>query len=136
MKNQIKAKITFDFKGERFTPQAVIDLDELMESQRDLPDLYLLLATKNHIDSYSYHYEIMLQEEIEFTEATGLAESFCHDLRFDIQAFQIAWKEERLNQMLLEIAKGNLQIDSFEQHPELLQALRAAYEKGRESHQG
>jgi len=133
MKSTIDIKIEFYYKGELFAPSASIDLDQYMERNVKLPDLYLLLATENSIDSYSYHYEVMLQENIQFNNAKGFAAQFCQDGQFDTEAFQKAWIKEREFDLIQSIALDVLKIEDINQQPELKAALFLAYQEGKKA---
>jgi len=133
MNNTINARVEFYFKGELFTPSATIELDQYMQRGGELPDLYLFLATENNIDSYSYHYEIMLQESIIFSDPKGLARDYCQNNSFDIKSFKEAWVKEKENGILQSIAQKVLDVDNLEQQPDLKQALLEAYNEGKKN---
>ena len=73
MKNSISISMNFYFKGKELTPTMVVDLDAHVKSGRGFESLYPQLASSNNIDHYSYEYEVMLTENIIFSNATGLA---------------------------------------------------------------
>ena len=129
MKNSIDAHIEFSFKGEDYAPFATIDLD----TGFDVPtSLHAILAQKNGIDTYSYLYEVMQQEEIRFDNAQGLAADFLTDGQFDLEAFVARRLELKTFDLLQLIASRVLGIDDLGQHPELKNALSQAYELGRQ----
>lgn len=127
MKNSIDAHVEFSFKGETYTPFATIDLDSLLEQGRSLPSIHALLAERNGIDTYSYQYEVMQEEEICFANAQGLAADFLTDGSFDSEAFVACWQENRIIGRLQAIATRELGIDRLEQHPQIREALLQAY---------
>ena len=137
MNNCIDANIEFYFKGERYSPSSTIDLDQLMEdllkNDGQPPSLYLVLANENGIDTYSYQYEVMQEEEIRFSSPKGLAVDYFDDGIFDMAGFEIAWRAQRDINYLQSIAKQHLSIDDLGQHPELKAALIAAYKLGKKS---
>jgi hypothetical protein len=100
MKNKIVASVEFYFKGERYSPKTTIDLDLLMKSQNNSQDalalMHPMLAKENGIDLYSYEFEIMLEEPIQFSEATGIATDYLRDGQFFIEDFKKAWQEEKV----------------------------------------
>ena len=135
MKNTVNASIEFHYRGELYSTSVTVDLDQLMENQRGensatLPLLHNLLATKIGIDKYSYQYEMLLAEDIQFTEAQGIAENHLLDGQFDIPGFEHAWRENKMLQRLQLIATQRLEIDDIEQHPALKSALLEAYQAG------
>ena len=131
MKNTIDARVEFDFKGESYSPSATIDLDKLLESNRSFPSIHDILAAENHIDTYSYLYEVMQQTEIQFENARGIAAEFLHDGIFDHDAFVAKWHANSVLQLLQPIAKRELGIDDLEQHAGLKNALIQAYNLGK-----
>lgn len=133
MKNTIDARIEFSFKGETYAPSATIFLDELLEQHERLPPLHAFLAEKHGIDTYSYLYEVMQEEEIIFSNAQGLAAGFLNDGAFDAEAFAMHWQESRILGQLQEISRRELEIDDLEQHPALKKALFQAYHAGKNS---
>lgn len=133
MENKITASITFYFKGETFTPSIDLDLDHLMHRFNKLPPLHETLAAENNIDSYSYHYEILLSEEIEFSNAEGDAIPFFNEGYFDQNAYEQFWFQKNILTKLDKIIQTELDIDDIEQHPKLKQAMLAAFQYGRDT---
>jgi len=131
--NQITASIEFNFKGEYVTASAELNLDELLQKHRTIPPLHQLLATLNNIDSYSYEYEILLSEDVRFSDAKGPVADFLTDGQFDQIAFEQYWHEQALLQQLAPTIKQQLDIDDINQHPALKSVLLAAYQIGSNS---
>ncbi len=132
MANKITASITFYFKGEAFTPSLELDLDSLMQRYHRLPPLHETLAAENNIDSYSYQYEMLLAEDINFSHAEGDAATFLNDGQFNQTAFENFWFEKNILNHLQRIIYTELNIDDIDQHPKLKQAMLAAFEYGRD----
>lgn len=108
----------------------VIDLDTDIQTKGGFDSLYPLLANSNNIDLYSYEYEMMLAEELIFSGATGLAEAFLEDGKFDLAGFQQAVHDEGVTQVLSEIASTHLSVDDLSSQPDLKAALLEAYKLG------
>ena len=134
MKNSIDAHIEFSFKGETYSLLATIDLDNFPELGASQPSLHAILARKHGIDTYSYLYEVMEQEEIRFDNPQGLAADFLTDGEFDLEAFSAGRQRLKMLGQLQAIATRELGIDDLAQHPELKNALTQAYELGRTHH--
>jgi len=130
MNNKITASIHFCFKGQHHTPSIELDLDEPMKSAGHLPDFYSMIARANGYDMYSYEYEMMQAEDIQFSQAQGMVADFLLDGRLDIPAFEKAWRENRLQEQLQQIATRHLAIDDLQQHKDLAAALVEAYKLG------
>jgi hypothetical protein len=133
MKNRIDISITFDFKGERSTPTATIELDEFITSERGLPQFHQILAQRNNIDLMSYQYEIMLEDKVQVSNAQGLVADFVNDGRLDEEAFLQAWHAQGIFEQLQSIAQEHLAVDDLEKNPELKKALAEAFKLGRET---
>lgn len=135
MKNKIVASVEFYFKGELYSPKTTIDLDRLMMNQKNgldiLASIHPMLAKENGIDLYSYEFEIMLEETILFSEATGIATDYLRDGQFFIEDFKKAWQEEKVLEYIQPIAKQYLGIDNLSQHDDLKAALTEAYVLGK-----
>lgn len=135
MKNNIVVSVEFSFKGKKYSPSMVVSLDEHIQSGGGLTGgkldaLYPLLATSNAIDHYSYEYEIMLAEDLAFSDATGLAANFLEEGKFDLAAFKQALQEETIAEALSKIAKDHLSVDDLSSQPGLKAALLKAYKLG------
>ena len=129
MKNSIHISVDYSFKGETFSPSAVIDLDSLA-TKEERPDFHALLARLAGIDTYSYAFEVMQQTALHFSQATGLAGDYLHDGDFDFAGFAAAAREERIVQQLQDIAIRVLDIDDLKQHPRIKEALLQAFRLG------
>lgn len=130
MKNAVNASIEFHYKGELYSASATIDLDQLMNNQTPLTSLHHILATTANIDSYSYQYEMLLAEDIHFSDAQGIAAAYLHDGHFDISGFEVAWREHKKLGILQSIAKRLLDVNDLEQQPALKSALLEAFQAG------
>ena len=133
MKNNIVISVEFYFKGEKLSPSMVIDLDDHIQTQRGYDSLYPLLARSNNIDLYSYEYEIMLAEELVFSEATGLASAFIEGGEFDFVAFEQALQDENITKVISQIASDHLSVDDLSSQPDLKSALIEAFKHGKKS---
>lgn len=132
MKNSIEAQIEFSFKGETYSLSSLIDLDELMEHDDHLfPSFHAILARDNGIDTYSYLYEVMLETDIRFDHAQGIAADFLRNGDFNQDAFMAAWQENRVLALLHPIAERELGVADLDQHQGLKNALFQAYNLGR-----
>ena len=132
MSNYITASVEFYFKGEKITSSIELDIDPHMHATGQLPDLYPLLARAINLSFYSYEYEMMQAESIQFSQAEGLVADFIVDGQLDIQAFEPAWREHTILSQLQDIAKGHMAIEDLQEHPELEKALREAFQLGQD----
>lgn len=135
MNSRITIQIDFSFKGETYHPMLQLDLDALMIEFGHLPDLHAHLAKRNGIDTYSYLYDLMCSHEIVFSEPAGLAVDFLQGEDFDHAGFEQAWREQQDLIHLAAIADEHMGIADLKQHPDLQQALLAAFRYG-QTHPG
>lgn len=133
MNNTITASIVCSFQGKTHSPALTIDLDAVMQAHGYVPDLHASIAVDNGIDTYSYLYEVMEAQEIEYSQPTGLAAACYAAGQFDAEAFAHLWHRQQALSVLGPIAKRHLDIDDLEQHPALQAALTAAFEAGKTS---
>ncbi len=128
--NKITARIEFSFKGKEHKPSVILDLDEIMTKGSTIPPLHQYIASLNNIDNYSYEYEMLLAEDIIFSDAEGEVTHFIQNDHFDQVAFERDWHEHALLNKLAPMIKQQLDIDNINQHPELKSVIISAYQIG------
>lgn len=131
--NRIDAHIEFSFRGESYDLSSTLDLDRVLEKYLTLPSLHLVLAVEHGIDTYSYLYEVMLEEGIRFDNAQGMAVDFMKDGVFDLEGYTAHWGESHRIAPLQIIAQQEMGIEDLERHPQLKSALLRAYQLGVEA---
>ncbi|OIO67933.1 MAG: hypothetical protein COW19_02405 [Zetaproteobacteria bacterium CG12_big_fil_rev_8_21_14_0_65_55_1124] len=128
MENTVLASLEFYFKGNRYEPTAVIDLDVCLRHEEPIQHIYHTLASENGIGLYSYELDVMIMEPIIFSEPRGLAAGFLEDGALDIDGLQKAWQEEAIHRILQPIAHRHLGIENLDEHPALKAALIEAFQ--------
>lgn len=131
--NRIDAHIEFSFKGESYDLSSTLDLDRVLEKYLTLPSLHIVLAVEHGIDTYSYLYEVMQEEEIRFDNAQGMAADFLADGVFDLEGYTAHWGESHRIAPLQIIAQQEMGIEDLDRHPQLRNALLRAYQLGVEA---
>ncbi len=131
--NSIDAHIEFSFKGETYSLTSTLDLDRMLDKYIEPPSLHHVLAVEHGINTYSYLYEVMEVEEIEFDNPKGLAVQFLHDGVFDLEGFAAQRGDSQMLDSLQSIALREMGIENLEQHPKLKSALIQAYQLGMEA---
>lgn len=131
--NLIDAHIEFSFKGETYSLTSTLDLDRMLDKYIEPPSLHHVLAVEHGINTYSYLYEVMEVEEIEFDNPKGLAVQFLHDGVFDLEGFAAHWGESHRIAPLQIIAQQEMGIEDLDRHPQLRSALLRAYQLGVEA---
>ena len=133
MKSSIDAHIEFSFKGEIHALSSTIDLDKFAGHSDFLPSVYALLAQEHGIDTYSYLYEVMQEEEIEFSNASGIAADYLADGNFDYRAFVSCREDREILALIQPIALRELGIAHLGQHEALGNAFLQVYALGRKA---
>jgi hypothetical protein len=129
--NTVRARLSLSFKGETYALDSVIDLDECLGESGEAPNFHRLLARAGGIDPYSYLYEVLEADEIEFSDATGVAARSCCDGRFDWTQFEQDRREECDWQVVRAIAERIMTGRDLDAEPDLKAALLAAYRAGK-----
>lgn len=125
----LTAHVQYSFKGEVFEYQSSFPVDTVIKvlSQYDHEYLYRVIAQNNNLDTYSYAFEAMCAQPIHFSSAT--LDDFIQEGVFDTQAYQRA-EIQLFDMQLLSIAQQHIQHPPVLNHPQLLNALKAAYQAG------
>ena len=129
-KNQITVSVEFHFKGEKITASVELDLDLLMATNQEFPNLYPLLASSIELDVHSYEYEMMQAEQVTFSGVKGGAIDHLVGDQFDFEAFKNSWKKNQVLSTVSDIADRHMNIKQLDQQPELRAALVEAYNQG------
>ena len=128
--NTIRARLSLSFKGKTYELDSVIDLDECLGEPGTAPNFHQLLARTAGIDPYSYLYEVLEADEIEFSDATGVAARSCRDGGFDWAQFAQDAREGRDWQAVRAVAEPLLAARDLDADPALKAALLAVYRAG------
>jgi hypothetical protein len=133
MANSIDAHIEFSFKGETYSLSSTLNLDRILDKYVTPPSLHHVLAIEHGINTYSYLYEVMEEEEIRFDNPQGRAAEFLHDGVLDLEGYAATRGESELLDSLQAIALREMGIENLGEHPELKRALIQAYQLGMEA---
>jgi hypothetical protein len=134
MENRIEFYLQFDYKGETHRPAVTVNLDQLLQQQGTLPNLYLLLARENGIGLYSYELEVMESLPIQVAHAEGeLVSRFVDGESWDPAGFEKAWHLQQQRGEVETLAAEYLDSVLLQRHPQIIEALLAAYQRGREA---
>lgn len=133
IKNTVRARVTFSFKGETYDLDSIIDLDACPTDSGERPDFHRLLARSAGIDPYSYQYEVLESHQIVFSDATGMAARSCRDGEFDWASFEREQCTERDWREARAIAEGVLAIRDWDARPDFKAALLAVYRAGKKA---
>jgi hypothetical protein len=127
--NSIDVSVNFSFQGIHYTPEITIDLDVYIQ-QKEPTSFHRLIANEHQIDCYSYLYEVLESSDIFFRNPQGLAITHTQGEDFNMLSYAKQWEEKKVLEQLLQIAKNEMDIVDFSDHPSLKNALLQAYELG------
>ena len=131
LRNTIRARLEFSFKGEDIALESIIDLDRCDDEAA--PNFHQWLARAGNFDPYSYQYEVLESEAITFDQPTGLAVACCEDGHFDWPAFVALRQDAHDLEVVRAVARQTLGCDDLDADAQLKAALLAAYRAGRQS---
>lgn len=130
MRNSIKIRVDFDFQGQHFQPELVLNLDMFFQQEQSLEALFFLLAEANGIGRYSYELEVMMSQTLDFSEPKGIAVQHFHDGQVNWQTMYGDWLRDLEMRKLETIAYQFFSVENLNEHPKLIQALEQAYAAG------
>lgn len=131
--NSITVTIPFSFKGQEYTPSAIIDMDVYTQRNQNFNSLFHMVAQENKIDRFSYEFEVLESSPLFFSQATGAAVSFLLENKFDLDGYIEDRKTRDVQEKLQNIASEILQVDKLEENEPLANALIQAYQAGVQS---
>jgi len=131
----VTASLSFDFRGQRFTPSIRVDLHAMVIKRQSVNHLYDLLGTSIGLDAYRHEYDVMVMHDIIFSEPAGLAREFVTNGKLDFDAFSKAWQQQQTLIAIGPIALKYLNIVDLDQHPDIRNALIESYQSGQENKQ-
>tara|TARA_B110000914_G_C15460744_1_gene445731 strand:+ start:723 stop:1133 length:411 start_codon:yes stop_codon:yes gene_type:complete len=133
MKHSLHASLSFDYQGKSFALQSLINIKNIVTHEDFYRSVYLQLAQEHNIDQYSYQLEVMMDQNIHFSDAKGCAEG-C----IDNQSLNLDLLRKNYEQVLclerIEIVSLKY-LNSSEMTQSVKQALIEAYQLGKTSSQ-
>ncbi len=133
MNNRMKASLNFYFKGEKFEPSVTLDLDLYFQGHHDLGFIYDALAKSINIDEYRHEYDVMVMQDIIFSEPQGIAVDYVQDGQVDWFGLTQAWHDAVDLDILKPIANKFFNVENLQDDPKLAAALLAAYRLGQQT---
>jgi hypothetical protein len=132
-KHSLLASLSFDYQGKSHALQSVINIENVISHEDFYQSVYLQIAQECGIDLYSYQLEIMMDQDIQFSEAKGCAEG-C----IDNQSLNLELLRQRYDHVLcleqIEVVVSK-HLNSTEMTKGVKKALIEAYQLGKASSQ-
>lgn len=127
--NTVTATIEFDYQGQHYDLKTVIDIDHIIHHEDFFNSVYTSIARANDIGTYSYQLEVMLDQEINFSNEKGCVVGSITDGNLDLALLREGYEKAEC------IPKVELVMNQYipkDQHSEALtKALTAAYLLGK-----
>ena len=126
--NTVTATIEFDYQGKHYDLKTVIDIDHMIHHDDFFNSVYISIARANDIDAYSYQLEVMLDQEIIFSNEKGCVVECVSNGNLDLDLLkENHQKTECLPKVELIMAQH---IPKDQHSEEITKALAAAYLMG------
>jgi hypothetical protein len=127
--NVVTATVDFDYQGQHYALKNVIDIDYIIHHEDFFNSVYLSIAKANNIDLYSYQLEILIDQNIVFSNEKGCVQGCVNNGEIDLDLL----KENQLQAECLPKVEGIMhKYFTKDQHSdEIIQALIEAYLEGK-----
>jgi len=131
--HSLLASLSFDYQGRRCDLQSLVNIAEVISHQDFFQSVYLQLAQDNGIDVYSYQFEIMMDQNIVFSQARGCAQECLREGELNINKLRRNFEQASSEQIIQSIAEKYFRSEELSDH--LKRALVEAFQLGRGSTQ-
>lgn len=122
--NSLTASVCFDFQGKSYNIDSEIQIDAIINHQDFYNSIYLALAKIGEIGLYTYEFEIMMDQDIIFSNASGCVVGCIENGKLNLNLLR---KNHQLIKINPQIEKL---IDEYKKNNDLKQALIQAYMLG------
>jgi hypothetical protein len=126
VKNSIDTGLEFYFKGEKFEPSATIDLDTYFREDKDIVYIYDMLAKSIGLNEHRHEYDVMVMEDVVFTNPQGVAKDYVSNAQIDWQGLSEAWKQQHEHAKVHALASKHFSEEELQANPKLMKALLEA----------
>jgi len=131
--NSLLASLSFDYQGKSYALQSSVNVAKIISHEDFYQSVYLQLAQENDIDLYSYQLEVMMDQDIHFSNATGCAEGCIESRELNLELLRDQYEKLLCSERLEVIALKCL--SPSEMTASVKKALIEAYQLGRVSNQ-
>nr|ACX30510.1 hypothetical protein SUP05_FGYC13J70027 [uncultured Candidatus Thioglobus sp.] len=127
--NVVTTTIEFDYQGQHYDLKTVIDIDHIIHHEDFFNSVYTSVARANNIGAYSYQLEVMLDQDIHFSNEKGCVVGCVIDGSLDLNLLRESYQKAECIPKVELIMNQHIPKD---QHSEILtKALTAAYLLGK-----
>lgn len=129
--HSLLASLSFDYQGERHDLQSLVNIAEVIDHEDFFRSVYLQLAKSIEIDVYSYQFEVMMDQNIQFSAAKGCAQGCLEEGALDLTTLRKNFEQASSDQIIRVI------IDKYfrpeEVRNDMKKALTEAFRMGKAS---
>ncbi len=126
--NKLTATVEFDFKGKHHQLSSEIDIDKVITHEDFYNSVYLSIANNNNIGLYTYELEIMMDQEITFSNAKGCSIGCIDDGLLNLDALRDSHNKHLCQPIITDLIN---KYDLNTQDNVLINALTDAYLQGK-----
>jgi hypothetical protein len=130
-KHSLLASLSFDYQGKSHALQSVINIENVISHEDFYQSVYLQIAQEYGIDLYSYQLEIMMDQDIQFSEAKGCAEGCIDNQSLNLELLRQRYDHVLCLEQIEVVASKHL--NSTEMTKGVKKALIEAYQLGKAS---
>ncbi len=125
--NTLTATIEFDFKGESYALSSEIEVDRIISHEDFYKFIYIDIVQNNNIGLHTYELEIIMDQNIIFSDANGYVEGCIANGKLDL----VKLKENQRKSECL--SKIKVIAEQFKSNNDITAALMDAYLLGKKS---
>ncbi len=126
--NTITANVCFDYKGQTYNLSSEISVDNIIKHKDFYNSVYLAIAKAHDIGLYTYELEIMMDQDIGFSNAQGCADGCVVEGSLDLELLRDN-HQKHLSQPVIDSLISRYSLDASDNN--IVEALTEAYILGK-----
>ncbi|HAD99042.1 MAG TPA: hypothetical protein DCG46_02615 [Gammaproteobacteria bacterium] len=127
--NTVTATIEFDYQGQHYDLKTVIDIDHIIHHEDFFNSVYTSIARANDIGTYSYQLEVMLDQEINFSNEKGCVVGCVNNGNLNLDLLRESYQKAECVPKVELIMHKHFTKDQYSE--QIIQALMEAYLEGK-----
>ena len=127
--NTVTATIEFDYQGQHYDLKTVIDIDHIIHHEDFFNSVYTSIARANDIGTYSYQLEVMLDQEINFSNEKGCVVGCVNNGNLNLDLLRESYQKAECVPKVELIMHKQFTKDQYSE--QIIQALMEAYLEGK-----
>jgi len=127
--NTVTTTIEFDYQGQHYDLKTVIDIDHIIHHEDFFNSVYTSIARANDIGTYSYQLEVMLDQEINFSNEKGCVVGCVNNGNLNLGLLRESYQKAECVPKVELIMHKHFTEDQYSE--QIIQALMEAYLEGK-----